>query len=52
MRSGFDPGHDATIKDFQQKNIGDLKKFKTTKISGAKEQIEMIHGQLRLDQGL
>ena len=37
MRSGFDPGHDATIKDFQQKNIGDLKSFKTTKITGAKE---------------
>ena len=52
MRSGFDPSHDATVKDFLQKNIGDLKKFKQTKITGAKEQIEMIHGQLRLDQGL
>lgn len=52
MRSGFDPSHDATIKDFQQKNIGDLKAFKTTKITGAKEQIEIIHGQLRMEQGL
>ena len=43
MMAGFDPEHAATVKDFQAKNIGDLKSFKTTKITHSKEQIEMIH---------
>ena len=43
MRHGFDPSHEATIKDFQLKNIGNLKSFKTSKITHSKEQIEMIH---------
>jgi len=29
IRHGFDPGHAATLKDFQARNIGDLKTFKT-----------------------
>ena len=52
MKHGFDPSHDITMKDFKQKNIGNLKTFKTTKITQSKEQIEMIHGYLRSEQGL
>ena len=49
---GFDPTHETTLKDFQAKNIGDLKTFKVKKIGQSKEHIEAIHGQLRADAGL
>ena len=52
MTNGFDPGHDVTIKDFRKKNIGDLKMHKTKKIAISKDQIEMVHGQLRTGMGL
>ena len=47
LKNGFDPMHEATLKDFKVKNIGDLKTFKTSRIAHSKEQIEMIHGHLR-----
>lgn len=37
LKYGFDPHHEATLKDFQAKNIGDLKSFKTQKIAHSKE---------------
>ena len=49
---GFDPRHDGTVKDFQARNIGNLKSFKTTKIANSKEQIEIIHSQLRQEHGM
>ena len=52
MRFGFDPGHDSTLKNFKEKNIGDLKTFKSSKIAAAKEHIEMVHGALREIQGV
>ena len=52
MRFGFDPGHDSTLKNFKEKNIGDLKTFKSSKIAASKEQIELVHGALREVQGV
>ena len=52
MRFGFDPGHDSTLKNYKEKNIGDLKTFKSTKIAASKEQIELVHGALREVQGV
>lgn len=44
LKYGFNPTHEATLKDFKARNIGDLKTFKTEKIAHSKEQIELIHG--------
>jgi septum formation inhibitor-activating ATPase MinD len=38
------------IKDFSQRNIGDLKNFKSTKLENSKLIIDVIHTRLRNDR--
>ena len=52
VRFGFDPSHDSTLKNYKEKNIGDLKTFKSSKMAASREQIELVHGALREIQGV
>jgi hypothetical protein len=38
------------VKDFSQRNIGDLKNFKSTKLDNSKLIIDVIHTRLRNDR--
>jgi hypothetical protein len=40
-------GSDVSIREFTQKNIGDLKEFKQSKIEKSKLVIETVHAKLR-----
>ena len=47
MQAGYDPLSPASVRDFTLKNVTDVRNVAVSKIKKSKQQIEMIHGQLK-----